>query len=136
MSRPDRATEALVRKRARERCEYCHLPEAVTDTPFQIDHVIAEKHGGPTNAKNLAFACYYCNTYKGPNLSGIDPLSRRIKRLFNPRSDAWEKHFRWEGGRLSGLSAIGRTTIETLRMNEADALAARTALLIEGELID
>jgi hypothetical protein len=67
-------------------------------------------------------------------LAGIDPETRKIIRLFNPRSDSWEKHFQWSGARLVGTSAIGRTTIETLRMNDPEALATRTALLIEGEL--
>ena len=41
----------LVRLRARFRCEYCHFPERFTGLNFQIDHVIAEKHGGPTEVK-------------------------------------------------------------------------------------
>lgn len=83
----------LVRERADERCEYCRFPEACADFPFQIDHVIALKHEGPTASENLAYACYYCNTYKGPNLSGIDPQTRQIVPLFHPRNDSWSEHF-------------------------------------------
>jgi 5-methylcytosine-specific restriction endonuclease McrA len=43
------------------------------DIPFEIDHIIAESHGGPTAAQNLALACYHCNSFKGANLAGIDP---------------------------------------------------------------
>jgi hypothetical protein len=43
-----------VREQAGSICEYCHLPEALTTLPFQIDHIIAEKHGGPTSLENLA----------------------------------------------------------------------------------
>lgn len=60
----------LVVQRAGGRCEYCHFPETASFYPFQIDHIIAEKHGGPTIADNLAWSCYYCNTYKGPNIAG------------------------------------------------------------------
>ncbi len=42
---------ALVRQvwRRAGRCrEYCQMPQDCDDTPFEIDHVIARKHGGPT----------------------------------------------------------------------------------------
>ena len=38
----DAALEDLVRRRARFRCEYCLLPEALVSTPFQFDHIIAQ----------------------------------------------------------------------------------------------
>ena len=44
----------LVRERAGRRCEYCHLPEAFSSIPFEVDHIIAEQHGGKTVANNLA----------------------------------------------------------------------------------
>jgi hypothetical protein len=44
----DRALEQLVWERAHPRCEYCLLPVQCTEAPFQIDHVIARKHGGET----------------------------------------------------------------------------------------
>lgn len=42
------ALEALIWERACRRCEYCRMPREFDDLPFQIDHIIAEKHGGPT----------------------------------------------------------------------------------------
>src|SRR5437667_5562987 len=47
MKEADRRT---VRERARERCEYCLLPVEFSVLPFEIDHIIAEKHSrqGPT----------------------------------------------------------------------------------------
>ena len=59
--------------RALNRCEYCLFPALHAWLPFQIDHIIAEKHGGVTHADNLALSCYYCNSFKGPNIAGIDP---------------------------------------------------------------
>ena len=47
----------------------------LTSMPFQIDHVIARKHGGGTSDDNLAFACFYCSSHKGPNIAGLDPRS-------------------------------------------------------------
>ena len=85
----DARLKETVRRRAGFRCEYCHLPEAIAELPFQFDHVIAVQHGGLATEDNLAMACARCNRYKGPNLSGIDPESGLLTRLFNPRTDAW-----------------------------------------------
>ena len=131
MSHPSDALQTLVRSRANGICEYCHFPEQFADTPFQLDHVIAEKHRGETTESNLAYACFYCNSYKGPNVAGVDPETREIVRLFNPRTDDWNYHFRWNGPILVGLTAVARTTIETLRMNHPDATSSRSALIAE-----
>jgi hypothetical protein len=128
----DAALEDLVRRRARFRCEYCLLPEALASTPFQLDHIIAQSHGGLTHADNLALACFHCNNFKGPNLAGIDPESSEIVRLFHPRHDAWQEHFRWDGDHLAGLTGVGRATIGTLRLNHSLRLALRRSLLREG----
>jgi hypothetical protein len=40
----DVALEALVRQRARERCEYGRFPEAFAEVPFQIDPAVARQH--------------------------------------------------------------------------------------------
>jgi hypothetical protein len=128
----DAALEDLVRRRAGFRCEYCLLPEELASTPFQIDHIIAQSHGGLTTADNLALACFHCNNFKGPNLAGIDPNTGEVVRLFHPRHDAWEQHFRWEEEQMVALTAMGRATIQTLRLNQALRLAVRRSLLREG----
>ena len=106
----DARLKETVRIRAGLRCEYCHLPEAIAELPFQFDHVIAEQHGGVATEDNLALSCVRCNRCKGPNLSGIDP----------------------ESGRLSGRTAIGRTTIAVLQINHPEAKNQRVDLLMEG----
>src|SRR5438874_9752701 len=121
-----------VRKRAAFRCEYCHFPEPFAELRFQIDHIIAKQHGGKTSIDNLALACYRCNTHKGPNLSGIDPITRKVVRLFDPRRDQWAEHFRWEGLRLVGVTAIARATVRVLCINRSDALLVRASLSEEG----
>lgn len=126
------ALECLVWQRANSTCEYCRLPQELHAAPFQVDHVIAQKHGGATEAENLALACLSCNLFKGPNVAGIDPDSRTIMRLFHPRSDVWDQQFRWEGAILIGLNAIGRTTVNVLAINEPSRVAIRASLLSEG----
>jgi hypothetical protein len=67
----DAALERRVPRRAGDRCEYCHLPQAASDVPFEIDHIVARHHCGPTAASNLALSCAYCNAPKGPNLEEV-----------------------------------------------------------------
>jgi hypothetical protein len=121
-----------VRDRAAGRCEYCHLPQAASNIPFEIDHIVSRKHHGPTVAFNLCLACWYCNSFKGSDLTGIDPVTRKLTRLFNPRRHKWERHFRYEGPLLTGRTAIGRTTISVLQINCDDAVALRESLIAEG----
>lgn len=122
----------MVIRRAAARCEYCHLPEAPSELEFHCDHIIAEKHGGTTVEDNLAWACFSCNLRKGPNISGLDPSSGKLTRLFHPRTDHWDEHFAWERAWLRGKTAVGRTTIAVLDINHPDALAVREALSDEG----
>ncbi|NET53442.1 MAG: HNH endonuclease, partial [Merismopedia sp. SIO2A8] len=72
-------------RRADQRCEYCHIPQAHDVLPFQIDHIIAIKHHGSSDVSNLALACFNCNSFKGPNIAGIDQTSQTVTRLFHPR---------------------------------------------------
>jgi hypothetical protein len=80
----DRALRELVWRRAGNCCEYCQMPRQFDDTTFEIDHVIAGSHGGPTRASNLCLACFACNSFKGSNLSGRDMRTRKIVSLFDP----------------------------------------------------
>ncbi|MBM4255659.1 MAG: HNH endonuclease [Deltaproteobacteria bacterium] len=120
----------LVWQRASQRCEYCHVSAEVTLLPFQIDHIIAEKHGGPTVADNLALSCERCNSHKGPNIAGY--LAGQHVALFNPRTDRWTDHFAWDGPVLVGKTPTGKVTIEVLAINLSYRVALRAALIEEG----
>jgi len=123
-----------VRRRAAGCCEYCHLPEAHVMTPFQLEHVVARQHLGGDTPGNLAYACLRCNLHKGPNLAGIDPKTKKLTKLFNPRRHKWDRHFRWVGALLAGKTAVGRTTIEVLAMNDPNRVALREELIRQGLL--
>jgi hypothetical protein len=130
-------SEFLVRavwRRAGGICEYCRIPQAFFPIPFEIDHIISQQHGGPTELFNLALACLHCNSHKGPNIAGLDPRTRRLTRLFNPRRHKWERHFRWDGPLLRGRTAIGRTTVLVLAINGPYLVELREELLQEGLL--
>lgn len=125
------ALERLVWQRADAHCEYCRLPQAASPLPHAIDHVIARQHGGPTKGENLAPACFFCNSYKGPNVAGMNPRSGRRVRLFHPRQDRWSLHFEWEGAMLIGRTVIGRITISLLQINRPEAVELRECLIRE-----
>ena len=126
----DDALQQLVWERAAQRCEYCQVPADVALLPFQIDHIIAEKHGGLTIAENLAISCERCNSHKGPNIAGY--LEAHHVPLFNPRKDRWTDHFVWEGSVLVGKTPVGKVTIEVLAINLPYCVALRAALMEEG----
>jgi HNH endonuclease len=121
-----------VRKRAKNRCEYCLVPADISEFTFPLDHVIAQQHGGQTTFENLALSCPHENFHKGPNIAGLDPETRRLTRLFNPRRQRWSAHFAWEGALLIGKTAIGRTTIHVLKMNHPDRVELRRLLIAAG----
>ncbi len=124
----DEVLRQFVRTRALEKCEYCRFPEAHAFNPFQVDHIIAEKHGGLLVEINLAWSCFYCNTYKGPNIASWYALRDEVVRLYHPRKDTWRDHFQWHGVVLEGRTPIGSVTIEVLRINHIDAIAVRREL--------
>jgi hypothetical protein len=126
----DAVLEQRVWERANRRCEYCQFPADISLLPFQLDHIIAEKHGGPTTADNLALSCERCNSHKGPNIAGY--LQGKHVPLFNPRLDLWSDHFEWNGAVLVGKTPVGTVTIEVLAINLPYRVALRAALIAEG----
>lgn len=94
----DEGLRQFVRERATYRCEYCRLPQdAEPFFAYHVEHIVARQHGGRDDIGNLALACYHCNSHKGPNLSGFDPESGVLVRLFHPRQDEWDEHFERNG---------------------------------------
>lgn len=124
---------SLVEQRARTLCEYCQLAQEYSVLPHQIDHVRATKHHGPNTMENTCWACAQCNAAKGPNVAGYDPETGVLVPLFNPRADVWIEHFFWRGGFLVGQTAVGRATIDVLRINDSDCVEQRE-VLIEADL--
>jgi hypothetical protein len=128
----DAASRELVRQRAGDRCEYCHLPQEFSDLHFHIEHIKPRQHGGTEAPENLALACPECNFAKGPYLAALDPEPGTMVRLFHPRRDKWGRHFRAEGAHIVGKTPVGRATIALLKMNHAERLRIRALLLHLG----
>jgi 5-methylcytosine-specific restriction endonuclease McrA len=91
-------TEVVVR--ASHRCEYCQLSQVGQEASFHIDHVVPRTAGGASTADNLALACVSCSLRKWAKQTATDPDSGEVIPLFNPRTQAWAEHFRWEGVRV------------------------------------
>ena len=125
------ALRRLVEERAKYKCEYCLLPAKIAFFPHEIDHIIAEKHGGETNADNLALTCWRCNRYKGSDLGSFDPETGYFSFLFNPRNQEWKSHFIFSEVVVVGLTAEGRTTVKLLQINSEERLAERRKLRLE-----
>src|SRR5436190_3251716 len=121
-----------VRARANDCCEYCQLPQAYSALPHELDHIRARKHRGPTSLDNLCWACAYCNSAKGPNLSGYDPVTGQLVALFNPRTQIWTEHFEWRGVVLAGKTVLGRATIEVLEIDSPERIDHRRLLARSG----
>ena len=122
----------VVRTRASFCCEYCLLPAQASAIPFEIDHIIARKHGGPSDLENLALSCFYCNSAKGPNIAGIDSETGLIVPLYHPRQHRWQEHFVIDGIRIVAKTSAGRATIAVLEMNAEDMMLLRGSLIDEG----
>jgi hypothetical protein len=127
----ERLLQELIWQRAGNRCEYCLVPQSWDRLPFEIDHIIAESHEGPAKASNLCLCCFACNRHKGPNIAGIDPKTRKIVPLFNPRRHKWSTHFRWDGAVLLGRTARGRATVHVLKINLDHRVGFRRELIDE-----
>lgn len=122
----------FVIQRAKERCEYCLLPQTVSTIPYQIDHIISKQHGGTDDDYNLALCCPVCNRYKGPNIATLDPDTRDFIGFFNPRQHNWGEHFRIERGVIMGLTLQGQATVTIFRLNEPLRVTERLNLIKLG----
>lgn len=116
-------------ERANGKCEYCGKPQ-VAFFAHEVDHVIAQKHRGQTTLDNLAYSCFECNRFKGSDIASLDPQNDKLTPLFNPRTQAWAEHFRYQQGEIVPLSAEGRVTEFLLRLNEKTRIQERIALQI------
>ena len=129
----DFATQQLVWHRAGDRCEYCRLHQQFEwFFRFHVEHIVARQHGGSDELDNLALACNHCNGHKGPNLSGIDPRTGKVVRLFNPTRQHWHRHFHCIGPLLIGRTTCGRATVAVLAMNLPDRNMLREQLIVAG----
>lgn len=121
------ALRQRVAEAARYRCGYCLTAQRIIGPLLEVDHFIPESRGGSSEEENLWMACPMCNSHKSDRIEALDPESKSMVPLFNPRQQSWREHFAWtEGGTIvQGLTAFGRATVEALQMNHPEIVAAR-----------
>jgi HNH endonuclease len=134
VTRPTAALRRDVVQRADDRCEYCQIHQADAASRHQVDHIVAEKHGGETVLDNLALSCLLCNRREASDIAALDPQSGQLTALFNPRAQIWPEHFQIVDSQIVGLTAEGRTTAVFLRFNSPERILEREELIRAGRL--
>lgn len=128
---------AAVRRQVMEldagRCAYGRSP-MIIGIPMVVEHCIPLVAGGLSTLDNLCLSCYRRNEFKGPRTEGPDPSDGVLVPLFHPRRQHWQEHFvrSEDGSRLVALTACGRATIETLRLNNEWLVQARRLWMLIG----
>ena len=123
-----------VADRANHRCEYCQTAQLISGAQMHIEHIIPLTQGGKSDEQNLCLACAWCNSYKSTQTVAIDPLTQEEVSLYNPRTQTWSDHFRWQenGVEIIGLTPTGRATVAALNMNNEYILPARRQWTLAG----
>jgi 5-methylcytosine-specific restriction endonuclease McrA len=124
----------FIANRANHCCEYCLTPADFTPDPFELEHIIPLFEGGTNDLSNIAYSCSGCNGHKRAKTFAVDPLSKEIISLFNPRIHFWKYHFRWNDdfSLVLALTAEGRATLELLQLNRIGLINLRNALFKYG----
>jgi len=94
-------------KRAHNLCEYCLFHEEDAFNTFHIEHIIPLKHNGKTILSNLAYACPFCNNFKGTNIGTYLNDKQEFVPLYHPRQAIWSAHFFLSGFLIEPLTPIG-----------------------------
>lgn len=126
--------EKRVRKAAGNRCGYCLVSQQHIPTKLEIEHIEPKSKDGSDDESNLWLACGACNKFKGKKVDGYDAVTKRVVSLFNPRRQKWATHFKWssDGIMIIGITAVGRVTVEALKLNNELALGARRVWVSVG----
>jgi hypothetical protein len=83
-------------------------------------------------SKNLAWACFDCNRFKGSDISSLDPVKKELTRLFNPRIDLWSEHFQESHGLIQAKTTLGSVTERLLKLNLPARVEIRYELTLSG----
>lgn len=127
MKRISRELEKRIRRQAKNRCGYFLSPQILLPYKLEIEHIYPKGLGGETVEVNLWLACRECNAHKAMKIRGIDRLTGRTVKLFNPRKQSWSEHFDFNQDKteIIGKTACGRATVESLQVNNFYQKTAR-----------
>jgi hypothetical protein len=113
---------------------YCRVPQRALPYRLEVEHLRPISLGGGDELANLWLSCHKCNKFRSNRILGQDPLTQQEMRLFNPRNDEWNHHFRWQHGGLYivGQTPIGRATVDALQLNDSYHQSARSVWILAG----
>jgi HNH endonuclease len=133
--RISRSLRKLVIERAHRRCENCQSWMHNAIHSFNIDHIVPDKEIRNDDPDNLALSCGGDNNNKGDKTTALDPVTKEIVSIYNPRKDKWSAHFAWSEDFLQmvGLTPTGRSTIELLKLNREGLRNMRRLTILSGE---
>jgi hypothetical protein len=116
------ALREQVRQRAGCVCEFCGVSEVDVGGLLTLDHFQPQSKGGQDTFENLLYACAVCNQFK----QDYWPSKSESPRLWNPREELSSQHWvELEDGYWAALSPQGEFTIQRLRLNRSQLVAAR-----------
>lgn len=129
MAKIKKELEERIRRAAKNRCGYCLNPQELMPYKLEIEHLLPKASGGQTIEENLWLACRECNSHKAKKIKATDNLTGKIVKLFNPRRQVWNKHFKFseDNTKIIGKTACGRATVESLQINNFYQITARSA---------
>lgn len=121
-------------QRAPRTCEYCLISAEDCYFGLEPDHIISRKHGGMSEAGNLALACVFCNRHKGTDLASFSQRTGLLVPLYIPRQERWTDHFALgiDGATIVPISDVGEVAVRILRMNAANRVTERVELRRAG----
>jgi hypothetical protein len=126
---------AQVRQRANDRCEYWQMPLSGSVLPrmkriTSVRRSTAARLLWRTSAGPVRGAI----GAKGTDIASLVPGTQRLVRLFNPRIDRWDDHFRANAQTLliESLTDEGRVTAQLLGFNELERVLERQSLIQIG----
>jgi hypothetical protein len=127
--------ERRVRDAARQRCGYCLSPQHLVMARLEVEHIIPLAKGGTDDEPNLWLTCPIRNGHKSDKIEAIDPETRMVTPLINPRTQRWFDHFGWsdDGLQIVGLTPVGRATVVALHLSDdPDGLTVRSFWVLAG----
>jgi hypothetical protein len=129
MAKIKKDLEEKIRHQAKNRCGYCLSPQELVSYKLEIEHIFPKALGGKTIEENLWLACRECNAHKSKRIKGLDRLTGKIVRLFNPRRQRWNVHYEFskDYSEIVGKTPCGRATVESLQMNNLYQKTVRLA---------
>jgi 5-methylcytosine-specific restriction endonuclease McrA len=118
MSKIKKDLDSKIRRKSKNRCGYCLNPQELIPYKLEIEHIFPQSLGGESTEENLWLACRECNAHKAARIKAVDNLTGKTVKLFNPRTQKWNKHFEFSTDKteIIGKTPCGRATVESLQV--------------------